>query len=152
MPRPVCIQTPAGGHYPVQPCGTHDASLSPAAPIENLPAMIISKVQHGYFLKWLTNDKNICKKRSDLRVEVLLKFQLLFQSLDAILSIHPPQHLILQLLLGIGQAGIQLKKKHKMGRVWVQSNAAEWKISSQWSMRAGKHAERLSFNPCWNLN
>lgn len=79
--------------------------------------MIISKVQHGYFLKRLTNDKNICKKRSDLRLEVLLKFQLLFQSLDAILSIHPPQHLILQLLLGIGQAGIQLKKKHKMGRV-----------------------------------
>lgn len=47
----------------------------------------------------------------DLRVEVLLELQLLFESLDAILSIHPPQHLVLQLLPGVAQAGVQLRKK-----------------------------------------
>lgn len=46
-----------------------------------------------------------------LRVEVLLKLQLLFQGLDAVLSIHPPQHLILKLLPGIAQTGLQLGKE-----------------------------------------
>lgn len=50
---------------------------------------------------------------TNLRVEVLLKVQLLFEGLDAILTVHPPQHLILQLLPGIGQTGVQLKKKKK---------------------------------------
>ena len=44
-------------------------------------------------------------------MEVLLEVQLLFEGLDAILSVHPPQHLILQLLLGIGQTGVQLRKE-----------------------------------------
>lgn len=50
------------------------------------------------------------RTESDLRVEVLLKLQLLFEGLNAILSVHPPQHLILQLLLGIAQTGVQLRK------------------------------------------
>lgn len=59
------------------------------------------------FYKWLiVDDKNF----SDLRVKVLLKFQLLFEGLDAILSIHSPQHLILQLLSDIAQTGIQLRR------------------------------------------
>lgn len=49
-------------------------------------------------------------RESDLRVEILLKLQLLFESLDAILSVHPPQHLVLQLLPGIAQSGVQLRK------------------------------------------
>lgn len=52
-------------------------------------------------------------RESDLRVEVLLKLQLFFQGLDAILSVHPPQHLILQLLPGIAQTGVQLKNSTK---------------------------------------
>lgn len=44
----------------------------------------------------------------DLRMEVLLELQLLLEGLKAILSIHPPQHLILQLLSGIRQAGVKL--------------------------------------------
>lgn len=48
-------------------------------------------------------------RETDLRVEVLLKLQLLFESLDAVLSINPPQHLVLQLLLGIAQSGVQLR-------------------------------------------
>lgn len=50
---------------------------------------------------------------TDLRVEVLLKVQLLFQGLDAVLSIHPPQHLILKLLPGISQTGLKLKDQQQ---------------------------------------
>lgn len=52
----------------------------------------------------------ILLQQTDLRVEVLLELQLLFEGLDAILTIHPSQHLILQLLSGIGQTGVQLLK------------------------------------------
>lgn len=58
---------------------------------------------------------------SDLGVEVLLKLQLLFEGLDAILSVHPPQHLILQLLPGIAQTGVQLRK-HNGKPILVDSN------------------------------
>lgn len=47
-------------------------------------------------------------QQTDLRVEVLLELQLLFEGLDAILTIHPSQHFILQLLSGICQTGVQL--------------------------------------------
>lgn len=50
----------------------------------------------------------IILQQTDLRVEVLLELQLLFEGLDAILTINPSQHLILQLLSGIGQTGVQL--------------------------------------------
>lgn len=52
---------------------------------------------------------------SDLRMEVLLKLQLLFQGLYAVFSIHPPQHLILELLPGITQTGVQLRHK------WIEN-------------------------------
>lgn len=52
-------------------------------------------------------------RESDLRVEVFLKLQLLFERLDAILPVHPPQHLILQLLPGIAQTGVQLRKHNR---------------------------------------
>lgn len=49
-------------------------------------------------------------------MEVLLKLQLLFERLDAILTIHPPQHLILQLLSDIGQTGVKLKETNKQNQ------------------------------------
>ena len=45
---------------------------------------------------------------TNLAVDVFLELQLLLQSLQAILSIHSPQHLFLQLSLGIGQVKVQL--------------------------------------------
>ena len=53
-------------------------------------------------------------RESDLRVEAPRKLQLLFEGLDAVLSVHPPQHLVLQLLLGIGQTGVQLRKHNRI--------------------------------------
>lgn len=48
---------------------------------------------------------------SDLRLEVLLKVQLLLQGLDAVLSVHPAQHLVLQLLPGVVQTALQLEDR-----------------------------------------
>lgn len=47
-------------------------------------------------------------RSTNLSVDVLLELQLLLQGLQAVLCVHPPQHLILQLLLRIGQANVQL--------------------------------------------
>lgn len=65
-------------------------------------------------------------QQTDLRVEVLLELQLLFERLDAILTIHSSQHLILQLLSGISQIRVQLKKTNKtpiLNYILVQSHA-----------------------------
>lgn len=50
--------------------------------------------------------------QSHLRVKVLLEVQLLLQRLDAVLSVHPPQHLVLQLLPGVLQTGVELNTNH----------------------------------------
>lgn len=49
--------------------------------------------------------------RTDLRVDVLLEVQLLLQGLNTVLRIHTAKHLILQLLLGITKAALQLLGK-----------------------------------------
>lgn len=48
------------------------------------------------------------QRSTDLIVDVLLELLLLPQGLETVFSIHPPQHLILQLLPGVGQATFHL--------------------------------------------
>lgn len=78
----------------------------------------------------------ILLQETDLRVEVLLKLQLLFEGLDAILTIHPPQHLILQLLSDIGQTGVQLKKTKKQNQGPIED--------TRW-YKVQNHAESVTF-------
>lgn len=52
-------------------------------------------------------------KSRNLVVDVLLELQLLLQGLQAVLGVHSPQHLILQLPLGISQVYFQLKRRHE---------------------------------------
>lgn len=49
--------------------------------------------------------------RTDLRVDILLEVQLLLQGLNAVLRVHTTKHLILQLLLGIVEAALQLLER-----------------------------------------
>lgn len=62
------------------------------------------------------SEHTACRKTGETRstnlgVDVLLELQLLLQGLQAVLCIHPPQHLVLQLLLCIGKAAVQLGEK-----------------------------------------
>lgn len=52
-------------------------------------------------------------KSGNLVVDVLLELQLLLQGLQAVLGVHSPQHLILQLPLGISQVYFQLERTHE---------------------------------------
>lgn len=50
----------------------------------------------------LNTNRRAKVKSRNLVVDVLLELQLLLQGLQAVLGVHSPQHLVLQLLLGIG--------------------------------------------------
>lgn len=52
-------------------------------------------------------------KSENLVEDVLLELQLLLQGLQAVLGVHSPQHLVLQLLLGIGQVSVQLGENRR---------------------------------------
>lgn len=50
----------------------------------------------------LNTNRKVKAKSRNLVVDVLLELELLLHGLQAVLSVHSPQHLVLQLLLGIG--------------------------------------------------
>lgn len=56
-------------------------------------------------------NRSVEVKSTDLGRDVLLELQLLLQGLQAVLGVHSPQHLVLQLLLHVGQADVQLGDK-----------------------------------------
>lgn len=61
-----------------------------------------------------------------LAVDVLLEVQLLLQSLQPVLGIDPPQHLVLKLLLGLPQGCLELRGSGRERVSW--EGAEEWGV------------------------
>jgi hypothetical protein len=51
------------------------------------------------------------EREPHLSVDVLLELQFFLEGLQAVLSVHSPQHLILKLLLSIAQTCLQLRDR-----------------------------------------